>query len=127
MKQNVMKRTLAGILAVLTVAAYMPANVGGFLTESTGIVMGVSAEGATSVSSAEALEAAVEAGGAVQLTANIDLTETLNVTKDVTIDLNGYNITAVGFRAFHVKKGTLTLSGTGTGTIASNGLTDDSK
>lgn len=127
MKQNVMKRTLAGILAVLTVAAYVPANVGGFLTESTGIVMGVSAEEATSVSSAEALEAAVEAGGAVQLTANIDLTETLNVTKDVTIDLNGYNITAVGFRAFHVKKGTLTLSGTGTGTIASNGLTDDSK
>lgn len=114
MKQNVMKRTLAGVLAVLTVAAYMPANVGGFLTESTGIVMGVSAEEATSVSTAEELKNAVEAGGAVQLTANIDLTETLNVTEDVTIDLNGHNITAVGYRAFHVKSGTLTLSGSGT-------------
>lgn len=114
MKQNVMKRTLAGVLAVLTVAAYMPANVGGFLTESTGIVMGVSAEEATSVSTAEELKNAVEAGGAVQLTANIDLTKTLNVTKDVTIDLKGHNITATDTRAFHVKSGTLTLTGNGT-------------
>ena len=32
------KRTLAGILAVLTVAGYVPANVGGLLTGGTGIV-----------------------------------------------------------------------------------------
>jgi len=38
MKHNTMKRVLAGTLAVLTVAAYAPANVGGFLTGSTGIV-----------------------------------------------------------------------------------------
>ena len=37
-RHNVFKRTLAGILAVLTVAVYMPANVGGLLTESTAIV-----------------------------------------------------------------------------------------
>ena len=126
MKQNVMKRTLAGVLAVLTVAAYMPANVGGFLTESTGIVMGVSAEGATSVSTADDLENAVKAGGAVQLTANIDLTKTLNVTEDVTIDLNGYNITADGFRAFHVQSGTLTLSGNGTVSSTGSKLSADS-
>ena len=38
-KLNVMKRTLAGVLAVLTVAGYaMPANVGGFITQGNDLV-----------------------------------------------------------------------------------------
>lgn len=37
-KHNGFKRTLAGVLAVLTVAGYLPANVGSFLTGGAGIV-----------------------------------------------------------------------------------------
>ena len=89
MKQNVMKRTLAGVLAVLTVAAYMPANVGGFLTESTGIVMGVSAE--------EAIDYVIDADGTIKL--NADATYA-NITVangvDATIDLNGHTLTVNG-------------------------------
>lgn len=123
MTNNILKRTFAGVLAVLTVAGTIPANVGaGGIFASTAIE--ASAEGATSVSTAEELKNAVEAGEAFQLEANITLTETLDVTKAVTINLNGYNITADGFRAFHVKSGTLTL--TGYGTISSTGDIDAS-
>lgn len=45
MKNNTMKRVLAGTLAVLTVAAYAPANVGGFLTGSTNAIVASAASG----------------------------------------------------------------------------------
>ena len=119
MKQNVLKRTLAGVLAVLSVAAYVPASVGagGVITGGTSLV--ASAEGATEVSDAvaandaELLENAIN-NGSVKLTDNISLTKTLEITADTTIDLNGFNITATDARAFHVKSGTLTLTGNGT-------------
>lgn len=114
MKHNVMKRTLAGVMAVLTVAAYMPANVGGFLTEGNGIGIVASADVTyENVSTAEAFKTAVEEGTSVKLTADINITETVSVTADVTIDLNGYNITATDARAIFVKSGSLILTGAG--------------
>ncbi|MCR5539743.1 MAG: hypothetical protein K6F71_02735 [Ruminococcus sp.] len=74
-----------------------------------------SAEGELQVvDTAEAFKAAVEEGTSVKLTANIELASTVNVTKDVTIDLNNFDITAPSKRAFHVLAGTLTLTGKGT-------------
>lgn len=96
MKHNVMKRTLAGVMAVLTVAAYMPANVGGFLTEGNGIGIVASADGeATEVNSFEALKTAFETGGSYKLTNDITISEKITVAadKNVTLDLNGHSIT----------------------------------
>ena len=54
-------------------------------------------------------------GDTVTLLAPVDLTETLPIDKDITIDMgsNG-EITAQNIRAFHVKGGKLTLTGVGT-------------
>lgn len=64
----------------------------------------------------ETLADAIAAAGneTVKLTDNVALTETLNITKDVTIDLNGCNITGDNTRVFAVKAGTLTFDGKGT-------------
>lgn len=124
MKNNFYKRAAAGVLAVALVAGTMPANVGGFLTGSTGIVAVADGDQVdfTKVADAEALKTAIYAGNSVQLAANIALTQTLVVSSDVTIDLNGNNITATDKRAIHVQQGTLTL--TGTGTVSSVGNID---
>ena len=51
---------------------------------------GSAANGVTEVSTAEALAGAVEQGGAVKLTANIDISATLAISGSVELDLNGY-------------------------------------
>ena len=65
---------------------------------------------------ADAVEAAEAEGEPVTLLLDeVTLKETITVSKDVTIDLGeGSTITGDGVRAFHVKSGTLTLTGTGT-------------
>ena len=52
----------------------------------------------------------------VTLLQNITLDEVVNFEKDitVTVDLNGYNITGENTRVFNVRKGNVTLTGTGT-------------
>ena len=52
----------------------------------------------------------------VKLLQNITLDEVVNFEKDitVTVDLNGYNITGENTRVFNVRKGNVTLTGTGT-------------
>ena len=67
---------------------------------------------------AEAVESA-QSGATITLLSNITLTETVNITKDLTIDLNGHSITATDVRALNVKSGNVTI--TGTGTISANG------
>ena len=62
----------------------------------------------------DSLQEAVNAGGTVKLVNHVSLTSTLEVSKIVTINMNGYNITGNGVRAIQVKQGTLTLDGTGT-------------
>ena len=67
----------------------------------------------------EAIAAVPEIGTTVKLLANVELTSTVVIDKDVTIDLNGKNIVATDARALWVKAGTVVL--TGIGTISANG------
>ena len=46
-----------------------------------------------SVNSAETLKTAIETGGAITLSGNIEVSQALSVSKKVTIDLNGQTIT----------------------------------
>ena len=70
---------------------------------------------------AEAFSAA-QAGDTITLLANLELTSTINITKDLTLDLNGFNVTATDCRAFHVQGGATTIAGTGTiSTIVTQG------
>lgn len=77
----------------------------------------------TSVNSAETLKTAIETGGAITLSGNIEVSQALSVSKKVTIDLNGQTITGkngeYGCRVFNVVAGgSLTLTGSGTITTA---------
>ena len=60
----------------------------------------------------EAINVAPE-GATITLISNIETDNTLNINKNVNIDLNGNNITAPS-KVFEVKGGSLTLSGKGT-------------
>ncbi|MCR4647319.1 MAG: hypothetical protein K5695_18250 [Oscillospiraceae bacterium] len=99
-KLNVMKRTLAGVLAVLTVAAFVPANVGtGGLFGGSQIKAAASyalpdGKTWTQVSSADELRQVFTDGGYAQLAEDISLSEDLVVGsgKTVALDLNGYNL-----------------------------------
>lgn len=61
-------------------------------------------------------------GATIKLVKDVTLTSRVTVDKDLTIDMNGYDITANGCRALHQKQGTLNI--TGKGTIAANDVTD---
>ena len=78
-----------------------------------------------SVNSAETLKTAVEAGGEITLDKDIEISETISVSKPVTINLNSKTITGksneAGRRVFNVVAGgSLTLTGSGTITTAGN-------
>ena len=68
--------------------------------------------GAKYESLAEAI-AAAEAGNTIKLLADIALTATQNIDKDLTIDLNGHNIAAADARALWIKAGDVTITGEG--------------
>ena len=75
---------------------------------------------------AEAL-AAAQAGNTITLLANVALTSTVTVNKNLTIDLNGNNVTATDCRAFHVTAGAFELTGAGTvSTVVTQGTSMDS-
>lgn len=64
----------------------------------------------------ETFEAALddlEAGEAITLLESLNLTTTLELGKDCTINLNGFDITATGSRAIHVKEGNVEITGKG--------------
>lgn len=94
MKRRFLALVLAGCLAVvLSTAAWAD-------------------ETPTAVSTADELTAALgnAAVTSIQLTGNIDISSTLVVTKDVTLDLNGHVLKMTGKGSvIHVKSGTLTL------------------
>lgn len=78
-----------------------------------------------SVNSAETLKTAIEAGGEITLDEDIEISETISVSKPVTINLNSKTITGkngeYGRRVFNVVAGgSLTLTGSGTITTAGN-------
>ena len=72
-----------------------------------------------SVANESELKIAIEAGGDVNLGADIALTSYLTFTKDATLNLNGKNITANGL-SFYVTGGTLTIEGEGIVTSSAN-------
>lgn len=53
-------------------------------------------------------------GKTIILLADIALTETQTISKSVTLNLSGHNVTATDCRAFHVTAGTVAFTGTGT-------------
>ncbi|MBR4845810.1 MAG: hypothetical protein IKU98_05260, partial [Bacteroidaceae bacterium] len=71
------------------------------------------------VASEAQLKAAIANGGIITLTDDITLTSYLTTTENVTVNLNGHNITANGV-PFYVTGGTLTLEGEGTVKGSSN-------
>mgnify|MGYP002772526445 FL=1 len=76
------------------------------------------------VNSADTLKTAVEAGGEITLDEDIEISETISVSKSVTINLNSKTITGksneAGRRVFNVVAGgSLTLTGSGTITTES--------
>ena len=108
MKRRFLTLVLAGCLAaVLSTAAWAD-------------------ETPTAVSTADELTAALgnAAVTSIQLTGNIDISSTLVVTKDVTLDLNGHVLKMTGKGSvIHVKSGTLTL--VDNNTSAEHKFTDD--
>ena len=79
---------------------------------------------AANAADASAFTTAVAKGGTVKLTGDVELTSTVNIEKDVTINLNGHKITATGARALHIKSHTVSI--TGTGTVSASGDIDSS-
>lgn len=63
-------------------------------------------------------------GATITLSADENLTSTVTIAKNITLDLNGHNITGTGARALQVTNGNVTI--TGTGTITSTGIADNS-
>ena len=80
------------------------------------VVSGVTEMNYTSL---EEAIAAAASGATITLLADIALTATQEITKDLTIDLNGHDITATDARALWIKNGDVTI--TGEGTISANG------
>ena len=64
---------------------------------------------------------AAAAGDTVTLLEDIDLADQVEITKSLTLDLSGHNITATNARALWVKSGEVTI--TGTGTVSTTGCT----
>jgi len=81
-----------------------------------------SASAATTVTTEQELKDAVAAGGEIVLGDKIDLSTTLTISKDVTLDLNGKTITTVdGATGINITAGNVVINDSvGTGKITSN-------
>ena len=101
-----MKRRLLPILMTLVLVCALPIWAA-FVTSGDVTNPLVSTAGATSPpdNAATRLKSAISNGGTVQLTEDIEISETLVVTRDVTLDLNGHvlNMTGDG-SVLYVKK-----------------------
>ena len=92
-----MKRRLLPILMTLVLVCALPIWAA-FVTSGDVTNPLVSTAGATSPpdNAATRLKSAISNGGTVQLTEDIEISETLVVTRDVTLDLNGHVLTMTG-------------------------------
>lgn len=63
-------------------------------------------------------------GATITLSEDVNLTATVTIAKNITLNLNDHNITGTGARALQVTNGNVTI--TGTGTITSTGIADNS-
>ena len=69
-------------------------------------------KGATGVSTAQELTAAVKSDGVVYLKDNITVSSALSISKTVTLDLNGYTLTGTAYNTIKVTVGNLTVQDT---------------
>lgn len=92
-----MKRRLLPILMTLVLVCALPIWAA-FVTSGDVTNPLVSTAGATSPpdNAATRLKSAISNGGTVQLTEDIEISETLVVTRDVTLDLNGHVLKMTG-------------------------------
>ena len=109
-----MKRRLLPILMTLVLVCALPIWAA-FVTSGDVTNPLVSTAGATSPpdTAAARLKSDISNGGTVQLTEDIEISETLLVTRDVTLDLNGHVLKMIGSSALYVKKdgeGSVTLT-----------------
>ena len=118
-----MKRRLLPILMTLVLVCALPIWAA-FVTSGDVTNPLVCTAGATSSeeSAVEKLKLAISNGGTVQLTEDIEISETLLVTSDVTLDLNGCTLRMTGTGSVLKVSGRATLtiqdsSAEGTGTI----------
>ena len=74
---------------------------------------------------AEALAGVPEKGTTLKLLADLALTSTVTIDKSVTLDLNGFDVTATDCRAFHVTAGTVAIVDDTTGTKGTVSATAD--
>ena len=125
-----MKRRLLPILMTLVLVCALPIWAA-FVTSGDVTNPLVCTAGATSPpdNAATRLKSAISNGGTVQLTADIEISETLVVTRDVTLDLNGHvlKMTGDGSVLKVSDRATLTIqdsSAEGTGTITGGNATD---
>lgn len=92
-------------------------------TFTGGVKMVADVDGMQYASFADAVKQA-PADATIRLLEKIELTETINIDKNLTFDLNGHNIKATNHRALWVKAGDVKITGSGTistiGTIADN-------
>ena len=77
--------------------------------------------GANKYETLAAAFAAAADGDTIKLLADAAITATQVIDKNLTLDLNGHNITATNARALWVKSGEVTI--TGTGTVSTTGCT----
>ena len=121
-----MKKLLSTIMALVMLLSLVPMAVA-----EEGEVTGSDTKTETTVAEigglyydtlADAVAAVRVHGNTVTLVGDVTLSETVVVDKDLTVDMNGHNITANNVRALHQKQGTLNI--TGKGTIASNKTQD---
>ena len=111
-----MKKLLAIVISMAMLVAMMPMGV-----FADGETSGDGSSGGTPVTEKvakigdreyETLEAAVEAAGTgdtITLVNNVELTATVLIDKDLTIDLNGHNISSIDARAIHIKGGNVSF------------------
>ena len=125
-----MKRRLLPILMTLVLVCALPIWAA-FVTSGDVTNPLVCTAGATSPpdNAATRLKSAISNGGTVQLTENIEISETLVVTRDVTLDLNGHVLKMTGSGSVLKVSGRATLtiqdsSAEGTGTITGGNAKD---
>ena len=125
-----MKRRLLPIMMTLVLVCALPIWAA-FVTSGDVTNPLVSTAGATSPpdNAATRLKSAISNGGTVQLTEDIEISETLVVTRDVTLDLNGHvlKMTGDGSVLKVSDRATLTIqdsSAEGTGTITGGNAVD---
>ena len=111
---EVTRKVLACVMSLALVIAFAP-NLSGVISAATGSANQFEAQAATGVTTAEALQEALNAGGEVMLGDSITLTKTIVVPEggDVTLDLNGRTITSTLETAFKLTKGELSVTGGG--------------